>query len=86
MLRSYQNSSVSEVFVVDIVNADDATRLEYDPQHPDANAQGYVAYPNISVLREMVDMIAASRLYEANVTAINTAKDMAQRALQIGKV
>jgi flagellar basal-body rod protein FlgC len=77
---------VSEVRVVDIVDAPNGTRLEYDPDHPDANAQGYVAYPNISVLQEMADLIAASRLYEANITAINAAKDMAQRALQIGQI
>ena len=90
LLQSYhnndQNNDVREVKVIDIVDVPDAVRMEYDPQHPDANSQGYVAYPNISVLQEMVDLIAASRLYEANVTAINTAKDMAYRALQIGKV
>ena len=86
LLQSHQTYGVSKVTVLDVVNAADATRLEYDPNHPDADPQGYVAYPNISVLQEMVDLIAASRLYEANVTAINTAKDMAQRALQIGRV
>lgn len=86
LLQSYQTNGVREVNVIDIVDAPDGVRMEYDPQHPDANTQGYVAYPNISVLQEMVDLIAASRMYEANITAINTAKDMAHRALQIGKV
>ncbi len=86
LMQSHQTYGVSKVTVLDVVNASDATRLEYDPNHPDADPQGYVAYPNISILQEMVDLIAASRLYEANVTAINTAKDMAQRALQIGRV
>ncbi len=86
LMQSHQTYGVSKVTVLDVVNASDATRLEYDPTHPDADPQGYVAYPNISILQEMVDLIAASRLYEANVTAINTAKDMAQRALQIGRV
>ncbi len=86
LLQSHKTYGVSKVTVLDVVNAADATRLEYDPNHPDADPQGYVAYPNISILQEMVDLIAASRLYEANVTAINTAKDMAQRALQIGRV
>ena len=54
--------------------------------HPDANEQGYVAYPNVNVMREMVDLISATRAYEANVTAINSSKDMALRALQIGRV
>jgi|YelNatPaOPRAMG01_1025707.scaffolds.fasta_scaffold00049_51 flagellar basal-body rod protein FlgC len=58
-------------------------RLVYDPSHPDADANGYVAYPNVNVVTEMVDMITASRAYEANVAAINAAKDMAKRALEI---
>lgn len=58
-------------------------RLVYDPGHPDADANGYVAYPNVNVVSEMVDMITASRAYEANVAAINAAKDMAKRALDI---
>ncbi len=86
LLQRRLQSGVSEVRVLDIVEASEGTRLEYDPTHPDANADGYVAYPNVNVLQEMVDLIAASRLYEANVTAINAAKDMAQRALQIGRV
>lgn len=59
--------------------------LRYDPGHPDANAQGYVAMPNVDVVKEMVDMIAASRAYEANVTAVNAAKTMFLRALDIGR-
>ena len=58
---------------------------EYDPTHPDANAQGYVAYPNVNEVTEMVDMMAASRSYEANVTALNATKSMALKALEIGK-
>lgn len=58
-------------------------RLVYDPNHPDAREDGYVVYPDINVVTEMVDMIAASRAYEANVTAMNAAKDMVNRALDI---
>jgi flagellar basal-body rod protein FlgC len=58
-------------------------RMVYDPEHPDANADGYVAYPDVEVVKEMVDMITASRAYEANVTALNTAKTMAKKALEI---
>ena len=86
LLRPYLDNGINEVQVVDISEVPDAVRLEYDPSHPDANAQGYVAYPNVNVLQEMVDLMAASRIYEANITAINTAKDMAQRTLQIGQV
>ena len=60
-------------------------RLEYDPGHPDANADGYVAYPNVNPVEEMVNMITASRAYEAGVTALGTAVSMAERALAIGK-
>lgn len=55
----------------------------YDPNHPDADEFGYVAMPKIDVIVEMVDMISASRSYEANVAAINAAKDMARKALEI---
>lgn len=60
-------------------------RFEYDPSHPDANAQGYVAKPNVNVMTEMVDMITASRAYEANATVMREAKNMMLRALQIGR-
>jgi flagellar basal-body rod protein FlgC len=61
-------------------------RLVYDPGHPDANAQGYVAYPDINVVTEMVDLIGASRSYEANISAFNAAKDMFRAALEMGRV
>ena len=60
-------------------------RMIYDPTHPDANEQGYVALPNINIVTEMVDMITASRAYEANATMVNTAKTMAQKALDMGR-
>ncbi|MBZ0267611.1 flagellar basal body rod protein FlgC [bacterium] len=58
-------------------------RMEFDPGHPDANEDGYVAYPNIEVVREMVDLMAASRAYEANVTVLNATKAMLRKALEI---
>lgn len=58
-------------------------RMVYDPTHPDANEDGYVAYPHIDVITEMVNMVAASRIYDANVTAINAAKGMIKKALEI---
>ncbi|PYE52205.1 flagellar basal body rod protein FlgC [Paenibacillus barcinonensis] len=57
----------------------------YDPTHPDANAEGYVYMPNVDIAKEMVDMISASRSYEANVTALNSTKAMIQKALEIGR-
>jgi flagellar basal-body rod protein FlgC len=60
-------------------------RMEYDPGHPQADKNGYVAYPNVNPVEEMVDMITASRAYEAGITTMNTAVSMAERALGIGK-
>jgi flagellar basal-body rod protein FlgC len=64
---------------------EDATppRRVYDPGHPDADAQGYVSMPNVNPVTEMVDLITASRGYEANVTAMNAAKQMFQKTLDV---
>ena len=60
-------------------------QIVYDPSHPDADADGYVALPNVNIVEEMVNMMAAVRCYEANVTAFNAAKGMAMKSLEIGK-
>jgi flagellar basal-body rod protein FlgC len=60
-------------------------RLVYQPNHPDANANGYVEMPNVNIVTEMIDMMSATRSYEANVTAMNAAKAMALKALEIGR-
>ncbi|MCS7220776.1 MAG: flagellar basal body rod protein FlgC [Anaerolineae bacterium] len=57
----------------------------YNPNHPDADAEGYVTYPNVDIVTEMVDMMSAARAYEANLIAAQTAKQMALRALDIGR-
>jgi flagellar basal-body rod protein FlgC len=57
--------------------------MQYDPTHPDADEQGYVALPNVNVIEEMVDMISATRSYEANVTAAEAAKSMAMKTLDL---
>jgi flagellar basal-body rod protein FlgC len=62
-----------------------APMLKYEPDHPDANAEGYVAYPNINLMEEMTNMIQATRAYEANVSAMNSSKSMAMSALDIGR-
>ena len=59
--------------------------LVYDPAHPDADDEGYVRMPNVNVVQEMVNMISASRSYEANITAINTSKALMTRTLEIGR-
>lgn len=77
--------AVKGVAVKEITQDASPPRLEYDPGHPQANAQGYVAYPNVNPVEEMVDMITASRAYEAGITTMTTAVNMAERALGIGK-
>ncbi|WP_123040035.1 flagellar basal body rod protein FlgC [Cohnella candidum] len=57
----------------------------YNPTHPDADANGMVSMPNVDVLKEMVDMISATRSYEANVTALNASKAMFTKSLEIGR-
>ena len=66
---------------------EDQTELElvYNPEHPDANEEGYVAMPNVDLIKEMADAMAATRAYEANITVFNSVKLMAQKALEIGK-
>lgn len=73
------------VAVAAIVEDPSPSRLVYDPGHPDADDKGYVAMPNVDAVREMVDMISATRAYEANVAALDAAKAMAMRALDIGR-
>ncbi len=59
--------------------------LVFDPEHPDAREDGFVAYPNVELAKEMTDLITAQRSYEANVTAIQTAKSLYSKALEIGR-
>lgn len=73
------------VKVSGIVEDNSPFKRVYEPGHPDANEEGYVLMPNVDIVTEMVNMISASRAYEANVTSINTAKSMALKALEIGR-
>ena len=68
-----------------IVEDESAFKLQYDPTHPDANEEGYVEMPNVDLVKEMTDAMAATQAYSANVTAFNTLKTVATRALEIGK-
>ena len=78
-------SEFQRVQVTDIISDRKAPILKYEPDHPDANAEGYVAYPNINLMEEMTNMIQATRSYEANVSALQASKDMALSALEIGR-
>ncbi|PIT99178.1 MAG: flagellar basal body rod protein FlgC [Bdellovibrionales bacterium CG10_big_fil_rev_8_21_14_0_10_45_34] len=85
ILTDESQRAVSQVQVDDIHIDRGAPLLKYEPNHPDANAQGYVAYPNINVMEEMTNMIQATRSYEANVSTMNATKKMALSALEIGR-
>ncbi|MFC4775400.1 flagellar basal body rod protein FlgC [Paenibacillus sp. GCM10023252] len=78
-------TSAPGVKVSRVVEDQTPTKLVYNPTHPDADAKGYVHMPNVDVTKEMVDMIAASRSYEANVTALNASKSMFMKAMEIGR-
>jgi flagellar basal-body rod protein FlgC len=78
-------SGVSRVNVSQIVADQRPGMLVYEPGHPDANQEGYVEYPNVNAVEEMVNMITASRAYEAGVTSIETVKSMARSALGIAR-
>jgi len=84
-MLSEQMDAGDGVRVTGITKDNAPFKLMYDPNHPDANRDGYVEMPNVTIVSEMVDMITASRAYEANVTAANAAKNMAMKALEIGK-
>ncbi len=84
-LNDKLNDYAQGVEVVGVVEDDEHFKEVYDPSHPDADESGIVRMPNVNVMEEMVDMMSATRSYEANVTAINTAKSMAMKTLEIGK-
>ena len=84
--KTKRMSQFGGVRVTEIVDDPTPPKLVYDPGHPDADANGYVSMPNVNIVKEMVDMISAQRAYEANVTAVNSAKQMAARALDMLKV
>ena len=85
IMESQIESQLSIARVVGIRESKDAFKMVYNPTHPDAAQNGYVAMPNINLVEEMVNMLMATRSYEANVAAINSAKNMAMEALKIGR-
>ena len=86
VLMKTQGTNGSGVKVTGIVeDTNTELRMVYDPSHPDADAEGYVAYSNVNSVTEMTNLIDASRAYEANITAFNAAKNMAMKGLEVGK-
>ncbi len=73
------------VKVTEIVEDTTDFKPVYNPEHPDANEEGYVLMPNVDPVKETIDMMAATRAYDANITAFNAVKEMATRALEIGR-
>ena len=82
-LNDTSKPPVTSVVVDKVVRDDSKPVLRYEPNHPDANEQGYVAYPNINPVVEMADLVEATRAYQANVAAIQSAKSMATSAIEM---
>lgn len=78
--------SVSMVQVSEIVQDQRPGHMVYSPGHPDANADGYLEYPNVNIVEEMVNMISASRAYEAGISSVEATQKMASSALELGRV
>lgn len=75
--------AIMSVYIHKIVRDDRQPLMKYDPSHPDANSEGYVAYPNVNPVVEMADLIEATRAYQANVSAFQSAKNMASNAISM---
>lgn len=84
--KAINQSKQSEgVKVTGVVEDEEPFKMVYNPSHPDADENGFVQMPNVDPLKEMVDLMSATRSYEANVTALNASKTMLMKALEIGK-
>lgn len=83
LLQTNGKPAIMSVIVDKVVRDDGDFRLKYDPTHPDADAKGYVAYPNINPVIEMADLVEATRAYQANVSAFQSAKTIAQSAIDM---
>jgi flagellar basal-body rod protein FlgC len=82
-VRRFGSSEAFQAEAQEVTAPGENIRFEYDPSHPDANEQGFVAMPDIDPLMEMVEMMTASRAYEANVTAVKSVQNMVEKALEI---
>lgn len=83
--KQSSENHTSGVKVSRIINDQEPFKLEYNPNHPDSDESGYVRLPNVDPLKETVDLMSATRSYEANITSLNATKDMLMKALEIGK-
>lgn len=83
--QQMQGGAAQGVKITKIIEDQSPLKQVYNPSHPDADSRGYVMMPNVDVMKEMVDMISATRSYEANVTALNASKAMIMKAMEISK-
>ena len=85
LMTAQSKNASSKAKVVGVYEDQSDLQRIYDPNHPDADEEGYVTMPNVNVVTEMVDMIFATRSYEANITAMDASKSMAMKAISIGQ-
>ncbi len=88
LMRVSLTGRPEEILTVEVAGVKESQRAPkkiYDPQHPDADPEGYVSYPDINVMEEMVDLLSAVRSYEANLAAYNATKSLVRRLLEIGR-
>jgi flagellar basal-body rod protein FlgC len=85
-IGSENPTTLEGVKLVQIVDSQEPFKKLYDPGHPDADKNGFVSMPNVNIMEEMVNMMMATRAYEANVTTFNMSKSMFLKALEIGRV
>lgn len=85
LIKNINDFEAGGVEVTEIIEDESEFKLVYNPEHPDADENGYVSMPNVDSLKETVDMMEAYRAYQANITALNTTKQMAIKALEIGR-
>ena len=82
---SGESAAAKGVKVTGIVEDDTPSTPVYDPENPDADESGYVQMPNVNIVKETIDMMSATRAYRANLTVLNAVKNMASKALEVGK-
>ncbi len=85
VLSALTDNGLRGVQVSEILQDNQPPQRRFQPNHPDADADGYVRYPNVNIIAEMVNMVEATRSYEANLTIMNASKSMALRAIELGK-
>ncbi|MEE2987133.1 MAG: flagellar basal body rod protein FlgC [Nitrospinota bacterium] len=85
VLQNELGESLAQPLVTDVIEDQSEPKLVYNPDHPDANETGYVSMPNVDLMSEMVNLMTSTNSFEANITAINAAKSMALRAIELGR-